>query len=174
MRGDRPARVFAQEGFRGRGRMRAGDCGHQGGLRRPLRVRAAALRQRRLPRASRGWAHDYPRADWHFQRILEELTFTRTYRDESNILTLDDPDLSLYPIAYMSEPGFWTLTEAEADGLRAYLQKGGFIIFDDFREARDWTTSRTQMRRRAARRALGAARRQPSGLPLVLRDQLAS
>ena len=67
-----------------------------------------------LPRAIPAWAHDYPRADWHFQRILEDVTsFTRTYRDESNILSLDDPDLPLYPVAYMSEPGFWTLNEAE-------------------------------------------------------------
>lgn len=92
-----------------------------------------------------GWAHDYPRADWHFQRILEDITFVRSFRDESNILTLDDPDLALYPVAYMSEPGAWTLTETEAGGLRAYLRKGGFIIFDDFRGARDWTNLQARM-----------------------------
>jgi hypothetical protein len=32
----------------------------------------------------------------------------------------------------MSEPGYWTLTDEEAATFRAYLQKGGFIIFDDF------------------------------------------
>ncbi len=35
----------------------------------------------------------------------------------------------------MSEPGFWTLNDQEAAGLRAYLAKGGFLIFDDFRQA---------------------------------------
>jgi hypothetical protein len=93
-----------------------------------------------------GWAHDYPRADWHFQRILEEITLTRTLRDESNILTLDDPELGLYPLVYMSEPGFWTLTEAETLGLRNHLQKGGFIIFDDFRGNRDWGNLEARMR----------------------------
>jgi hypothetical protein len=92
-----------------------------------------------------GWAHDYPRADWHLQRILAELSLTRTFEDESNIMTLDDPDLSLYPVAYMSEPGFWTLTEGETTALRAYLQKGGFLIFDDFRGARDWLTLQARM-----------------------------
>ena len=92
-----------------------------------------------------GWLHDYPRADWHLQRIIEEITYTRTLRDESNILTLDDPDLGLYPLVYMSEPGFWTLNEAETLGLRGYLQKGGFIVFDDFRGARDWTNLRQRM-----------------------------
>lgn len=80
------------------------------------------------------WAHDFPRADFHFLKILGEITLTRTFVDQGNIRTLDDPDLALFPIAYMSEPGFWTMDEAEAEGLRAYLQKGGFIIFDDFRE----------------------------------------
>jgi hypothetical protein len=79
------------------------------------------------------WAHDFPRADFHFMKILSELTFLRTFVDQGNILTLDDPDLALFPIAYMSEPGFWTMSEAEIEGLRSYLKKGGFIIFDDFR-----------------------------------------
>jgi hypothetical protein len=80
------------------------------------------------------WAHDYPRADFHFLKILSELTFVRSFEDEGNIRTLADPDLAMFPIAYMSEPGFWTMGEEEMEGLRGYLQKGGFIIFDDFRE----------------------------------------
>jgi hypothetical protein len=79
------------------------------------------------------WAHDFPRADFHFMKILGELTFLEAMQDQGNILTLDDPDLALFPIAYMSEPGFWTMTDAELEGLRSYLRKGGFIIFDDFR-----------------------------------------
>ena len=79
------------------------------------------------------WAHDFPRADFHFMKILSELTFVRAMNDEGNVLTLDDPDLGRFPIAYMSEPGFWQPSEADVAALRAYLQKGGFIIFDDFR-----------------------------------------
>jgi hypothetical protein len=66
-------------------------------------------------------------------RIVEEITFIATHRDESNVFALDDPELCNFPVAYMSEPGFWTMNDAEAEGLRTYLQKGGFIIFDDFR-----------------------------------------
>ncbi|MSO63357.1 MAG: DUF4159 domain-containing protein [Acidobacteria bacterium] len=96
-----------------------------------LRYGAADLRQmRREP----PWAHDFPRAEFHFMKILSELTFTRTWVDQGNIRSLDDPAMAMFPVAYMSEPGFWTLNAAEADGLRGYLQKGGFIIFDDFRE----------------------------------------
>jgi hypothetical protein len=79
------------------------------------------------------WMHDFPRADFHFMKILNELTYVRTFEDQGTILTLDDPDLGRFPIIYMSEPGFWTMNAAEQEGLRNYLRKGGFIIFDDFR-----------------------------------------
>jgi hypothetical protein len=79
------------------------------------------------------WAHDFPRAEFHFLKILGELTFIKTVGEEPNVLTLDDPDLGMFPILYMSEPGFWTMSEAELAGLQQYLHKGGFIIFDDFR-----------------------------------------
>jgi hypothetical protein len=80
------------------------------------------------------WAHDFPRADFNFLKIINEITFVKAFIDQGNIRMLDDPELSLFPIAYMSEPGFWTMSEEEIQGLRAYLQKGGFIIFDDFRD----------------------------------------
>ena len=80
------------------------------------------------------WAHDFPRADFNVLKILGEITFLDTMVDQGNIRTLDDPELTLFPIAYMSEPGFWTMSDAETEGMRAYLQKGGFVIFDDFRE----------------------------------------
>ena len=88
----------------------------------------------RMMRREPMWAHDFPRADFNFTKIMAELTFARTFADEGNVRMLDDPDLPLFPVAYMSEPGFWTMTDAEAEGFRAYLQKGGFVIFDDFRE----------------------------------------
>ena len=37
-----------------------------------------------------------------------------------------------HPVAYISEPGFWTMNEAEARAARQYVLKGGFLIFDDF------------------------------------------
>ena len=44
-----------------------------------------------------------------------------------NILTLGDPELYKYPFAYMSEPGFWTMTEPEMlTAPRSYVEKGGF------------------------------------------------
>jgi hypothetical protein len=86
-----------------------------------------------------GWSHDYPRAESHFVRIMKEITTIRPFTDRgpiigSAILSLDDPELFKYPIAYMSEPGGWRLTDAELIGLRRYIQRGGFIIFDDMED----------------------------------------
>jgi hypothetical protein len=92
------------------------------------------------------WAHDYPTADHHLTKILEEVSLVTALQDASNILTLDDPDLHLYPAVYMSEPGYWTMNDAEEAGLRTYLQKGGFVIFDDFRSGH-WSNLQAQMRR---------------------------
>ncbi len=92
------------------------------------------------------WAHDYPTADIHLMKIINDLTSTAAHVDGSNIYSLDDPELMNHPISYMSEPGFWSLSESEALGLRAYLRKGGFIIFDDFRGPH-WFNLEEQMKR---------------------------
>ncbi len=78
------------------------------------------------------WSHDYPRAERNFLKILNELSTVRVRTDASTIISTDNPELFRFPVAYMAEPGFWRPSEAEVLGLRAYLQKGGFLIFDDF------------------------------------------
>jgi len=78
------------------------------------------------------WNHDYPRADNHLMKILAETTTIEVNRDGTNVIALDDPELFRYPVAYLCEVGFWTLSDAEVEGFRAYLQKGGFVIIDDF------------------------------------------
>lgn len=93
------------------------------------------------------WSHDYPTGERNFMRILNELTLLAPHIEETNVLSLDDPDLSNHPVAYLCEPGYqWTVTDQEAAAFRAYLLKGGFVIVDDFR-ARDWPMFEDQMRR---------------------------
>jgi len=92
------------------------------------------------------WSHDYPRADLHLSRLLNELTTIDANASSSNVLTLDDPELFRHPIAYISEPGFWTLSDEDAENLRSYLLKGGFLIFDDF-EREQWHNFEAQMMR---------------------------
>jgi Domain of unknown function (DUF4159) len=79
------------------------------------------------------WAHGYPLSEDNLMRIMNEVSFLGARLDAFNVLALDDPELCKYPIAYMTEAGWWTLTDSEASAFRAYLLKGGFVIFDDFK-----------------------------------------
>lgn len=99
-----------------------------------------------------GWSHDFPDADEHFSLILKEVTNIRPRLPAKGfaggvIVALDDPELFKYPVSYLSEPGGWKPNENEVRGLRNYLVKGGFVIFDDFRGSGDWNNLLLQMRR---------------------------
>jgi uncharacterized protein DUF4159 len=96
---------------------------------------------------SAAWNHDYPRAEQNLSLIIRELTSLDIRTDGSLILTLDDPELFKHPIAFMWEPGFWNLTDREAESFRAYLSKGGFAVFEDFDGSAQWSNFEAQMRR---------------------------
>lgn len=92
------------------------------------------------------WQHDYPTAERNLMHIIDEVTSISAYRDGGRILDVGDTTLFRYPIAYMAEPGFWTMTEKDALNLRNYLAKGGFLIFDDFGGSH-WANMANQMAR---------------------------
>src|SRR5689334_22278873 len=78
------------------------------------------------------WIHGYPLAEHNLMKIMNEVSLLGAH-EEINTVTLDDPELFRYPIAYIIEVGWWTVTDREAAGLRAYLLKGGFLFVDDFK-----------------------------------------
>jgi hypothetical protein len=96
------------------------------------------------------WAHDIPRAERHLMQILKEFTGIQP-NDEGIVLTLDDPEIFKYPFAYICEVGFWDPTEAEMEGFREYIKRGGFMIVDDFGDnwwwADDWRNFESIMKR---------------------------
>jgi hypothetical protein len=131
------AAAFAQRGF---GR----DARDQG----PLRLRANASYDGRFTfvritydTAPGGywaggrpsWSHGYPVAERNLMKIMNELSYLGARDDEFNTLTLEDPELFKYPVAYIIEVGWWSLTDRGAGALRDYLLKGGFLIVDDFK-----------------------------------------
>ena len=85
-----------------------------------------------------GWAADYPLMERNLITILQEITVPGPHVDGTNVHTFDDPDLLKYPIAYLSEPGYWFPERREVLGLRHYLEKGGFLIVDDFHFENEW------------------------------------
>ncbi len=93
-----------------------------------------------------GWEFDYPTMERNLMLMMREVTALRPHVLESNIHTFDDPELMKYPIAYLSEPGYWIPSDAEVEGLRKYLAKGGFLIVDDFLQG-EWYNFEEQIRR---------------------------
>jgi len=92
-----------------------------------------------------GWEFDYPVMERNLMTMMRELTALEPHVDGSNVHTLDDPELMKYPVAYLSEPGYWIPSEPEAAGLRTYLAKGGFLIVDDFMLG-EWNNFERQIR----------------------------
>ena len=83
------------------------------------------------------WGVDYPRADINMSIRLSELTKTNVSfsgPDEPNhvVVRLTDDTLFQCPMVMMTEVGAAYLDAPEAEALRTYVLKGGFVWADDF------------------------------------------
>ena len=79
------------------------------------------------------WHHDYPDGDTMFPTSLGRLTTTQTTPNSYQLVDIDSKELFQYPFIYMSEPGYLNLLPADIKNLREYLDRGGFLLMDDFR-----------------------------------------
>jgi len=95
---------------------------------------------------SEPWLRDWPEADFHFTRGLGRLTRIVTTADNHHV-RLDDDALFDYPVVYAVKVGFMRLTEWEALRLREYVDRGGFLIVDDFHGPDEWAEFATSLRR---------------------------
>jgi hypothetical protein len=97
------------------------------------------------------WEHGYPGAEQNLMQIMSAVTALDPHVEDSMVIPIEDPELGKYPVAYMAESGFWITNDKEAAALRAYLLKGGFVIFDDFRDpprgGGGWANFETNMAR---------------------------
>ncbi len=110
------------------------------------------------------WHHDYPYAEDLYLGLVEEYTGVHTSPEAYQIVQLDSEDIFRFPFLYFSEPGFMDLTDAEESNLRAYFERGGFAMFDDFRGA-DLDHLRLQMKKLFPNREM---------FPLEIRDSMFS
>jgi Domain of unknown function (DUF4159) len=85
------------------------------------------------------WAIDYPEAEAHFLPALTRMTRIEVAPD-SRHLTLADDDLFEYPWLFLQQPGRgnWAPQGAELVRLREYLERGGFLVVDDFHGDYEW------------------------------------
>jgi hypothetical protein len=96
-----------------------------------------------------GWSYDWPDMEENLGALLPLLTSVPQNERPvgTNIFRMDDPELLKFPVAYLSEPGYWLPTDAEVQGLRTFLDKGGFLIIDDFHFDNEWAVFERAMRR---------------------------
>ena len=97
----------------------------------------------RRDRSGRGWSTDYPFADINFMIRFSELTSTQVNLDgegEPNhwVVPISDDALFGCPFVMTSDVGTMKLSSQEAERLRTYLLKGGFLWVDDFWGSRAW------------------------------------
>ncbi len=84
-----------------------------------------------------GWWTDYPDADTNFMIRLSELTKTRVSHDPDGqpnhlVVRADGEEIYQCPFVTIEDAGTVMFSDAEVDGLRKYLLKGGFLWADDF------------------------------------------
>lgn len=96
-----------------------------------------AYRQVRREPMGQGWRTDYPDADRNLMLRLSQLTTTpirttRQGRPDHLIVRLTDDEIFQCPFVFMSDVGTMALNSEEAERLRKYLLRGGFLWVDDF------------------------------------------
>ena len=84
-----------------------------------------------------GWGTDYPYAEINLSIRLSELPKTTVSFDSAHVpahLVVRPTDDALFqcPIVIASDPGSAGLSAEDAERLRQYLDKGGFLWVDDF------------------------------------------
>jgi hypothetical protein len=92
------------------------------------------------------WAIDFPKSDQQFLIVIKRLIHLNAY-DWENPVSLDDPMLRRFPLIYMLEVGRMYMTDQEVEGLRGYMDAGGFVIVDDFWGQDQWDVWEFNFRR---------------------------
>ncbi len=83
------------------------------------------------------WQADCSESEPHFIAAMQRLTHIDTNVDSQSISLLDDT-LFDYPMLYLVEAGFASFGEDETNNLREYLDRGGFLLVDDFHGSYQW------------------------------------
>ena len=99
------------------------------------------------------WTMDYPRSDRHLLAGVRRLTRIDT-RSVEQVVSLDGTEeVFNWPTLYGVEVGHWLLPDDQATQLRDFLNRGGFLMVDDFhgsapyRGVREWDTFTDSMSR---------------------------
>ncbi|HEY8519431.1 MAG TPA: DUF4159 domain-containing protein [Gammaproteobacteria bacterium] len=98
------------------------------------------------------WATDYADAEYHLMQGITRLTRVDAAPVDidgrgGRLITLRDERIFDYPWLYAVEVGQWYLDDKEAKLLREYLDRGGFLMVDDFWGEYEWEVFVDSMQR---------------------------
>jgi hypothetical protein len=98
------------------------------------------------------WATDYADAEFHVMQGIARFTRVDTASVDidgngGRLIQLTDDSVFDYPWLYAVEVGQWHLDEGEAAKLREYLDRGGFLMVDDFWGEAEWSIFADSMQR---------------------------
>lgn len=99
------------------------------------------------------WTTDMPEAEHFFMEGITRLTrvdgrqVSLRNGEGSTFINLKDETVFDYPFLYAVEVGRWSLDQEEVGILREYLQRGGFLMVDDFHGSDQWRGFMSVMQR---------------------------
>ena len=99
------------------------------------------------------WHIDYPAAERNLLIQLRQHTSIKPNPHEK-VIEVGSPELFDYPFSYIAELGRLDLSKKEAENLREYLLRGGFIMMDDFHGTAQWKRFYKQYKRIFPKREL--------------------
>ena len=103
-----------------------------------------------------GWSHNYPDSDQNLNEYIKRATRIDVEPESYRIVELGSDEVFDHPFAYISEPGEMELTPQEAENLKEYVERGGFLLLDDFDGAVQFNTMKAQIQRAVPGRAFAA------------------
>ena len=83
------------------------------------------------------WGTDSNTAERHLMEGVRRLTRIDA-RSVEEIIDVDSDEMFKWPWLYAVEVGHWELSDPQAKRLREYLDRGGFLMVDDFHGEDEW------------------------------------
>ncbi len=92
------------------------------------------------------WGIDANKSDRQFITGVRRLTRVHA-RSIEEIVDVDSDEMFNWPWMFAVSVADWTLSEAQAARLRKFLERGGFLMVDDFHGEREWNLFLAQMQK---------------------------
>lgn len=83
------------------------------------------------------WGTDANKSERQFIQGLRRLTRIHA-RSVEQIVDIESDEIFDWPWLYAVGIGDWTLSESHVRRLKAYFERGGFLMVDDFHNEREW------------------------------------